>query len=160
MSPESKNPKNPPRRPDLSTFFSTLEHVDTTSTSNEHSLPIPSDVSAAFRSLGEAFQHMRMYRSGEGPLDGMIESLLTDAEAPPREVKGVSQGFLDGEHGLWWDQWKLIKGMIELDRVPKKSLKKDMDCPICGNPFLEGRSSTRCSALFELGLIAIQTSTL
>ena len=37
--------------------------------------------------------------SGEegGPLDGMIESLFQDAEMPPREVKGVSQGFLDGE---------------------------------------------------------------
>jgi len=38
-----------------------------------------------------------MHRSGEGPLDGMIESLLEDAGTPPREVKGVSQGFLDGE---------------------------------------------------------------
>lgn len=41
-----------------------------------------------------------MYRSGEGPLDGMIESLLADAETPPKEVKGVSQGFLDGESAL------------------------------------------------------------
>ena len=32
-----------------------------------------------------------------GPLDGMIESLIAEAEAPPREVKGVGQGFLDGE---------------------------------------------------------------
>lgn len=37
-------------------------------------------------------------RSGEGgPLDGMIDSLFADAERPPKEVKGVSQGFLDGE---------------------------------------------------------------
>lgn len=64
---------------------------------------------------------MRMYRSGDGPLDGMIESLFSDAEAPPKEVKGVSQDFLD-----------------ELERVPNKLLKKSMDCPICGNPFLEG----------------------
>ena len=32
-------------------------------------------------------------------------------------------------------------GDLELDRVPKKSLKPDMDCPICGNPFLEGKFS-------------------
>ena len=54
-------------------------------------------------------------------LDGMIESLFADAEAPPTEVKGVSQGFLD-----------------ELERVPRKGLKGGMDCPICGNGFLEG----------------------
>ena len=65
---------------------------------------------------------MRMYRSEEGPLNGMIDSLLADAEQPPKEVKGVSQDFLD-----------------ELERVPRKVLKKDMDCPICGNAFLEGR---------------------
>lgn len=29
-------------------------------------------------------------------------------------------------------------GDTELERVPRKVLKKDMDCPICGNPFLEG----------------------
>ncbi len=38
-----------------------------------------------------------MDRNGEGPLDGMIESLFEGAEMPPKEVKGVSQGFLDGE---------------------------------------------------------------
>ena len=27
----------------------------------------------------------------------MIESLIAEADAPPREVKGVGQGFLDGE---------------------------------------------------------------
>ena len=63
---------------------------------------------------------MRQYRSSDGPLDGMIESLISESESPPREVKGVSQGFLD-----------------ELERVPNKSLKEGMDCPICSNPFLE-----------------------
>lgn len=41
-------------------------------------------------------------RSGEGddgggPLEGMIEVLVAGSRAPPKEVKGVSQGFLDGE---------------------------------------------------------------
>lgn len=40
---------------------------------------------------------MRPYRSGDGPLDGMIELLVANSQAPPKEVKGVSQGFLDGE---------------------------------------------------------------
>ena len=56
---------------------------------------------------------MRMYTSGEGgPLDGMIESLFADAEMPPKEVKGVSQGFLDGEWHPWRQGW-LVKGISE-----------------------------------------------
>lgn len=88
---------HPPRRPDLSTFFSTLEHVDTSDVSNGNALPVPGDVSAAYRTLAEAFERMRPYRSGDGPLDGMIELLVANSQAPPKEVKGVSQGFLDGE---------------------------------------------------------------
>ena len=86
-----------------------------------------------------------MYRSGEGPLDGMIESLFQEAEVPPKEVKGVSQGFLDGEcdcpdSGVF-EVAEIVADHfreVELERVPRKVLKKDMDCPICGNPFLEG----------------------
>lgn len=52
--------------------------------------------------------------------NSMIETLMAGAQNPPREIKGVPQSFLDG-----------------LERVPKKVLKKDMDCPICGQPFLE-----------------------
>jgi hypothetical protein len=52
----------------------------------------------------------------------MVEELMQESENPPREVKGVSDEFL-----------------AQLDRVPKSSLK-DKDCPICGNPFLEGES--------------------
>jgi hypothetical protein len=53
-------------------------------------------------------------------LSRMVEELMQESENPPREVKGVSDEFL-----------------AQLDRVPKSSLK-DKDCPICGNPFLEG----------------------
>ena len=95
--PSTTEPSHPPRRPDLSTFFSTLEHVDTSDVLNGNATPIPADVSAAYRALAEAFERMRPYRSGEGPLDGMIELLVANSQAPPKEVKGVSQGFLDGE---------------------------------------------------------------
>jgi len=142
QDPAKSTTSQPPRRPDLSTFFSTLEHVDTSNVSNINAQPIPSDVSAAFRTLGEAFQRMRMYRSGEGPLDGMIESLLADAEEPPKEVKGVSQAFLD-----------------ELERVPNKVLKKSMDCPICGNPFLEGMLDLLKFQTFGFTDIPAQTNT-
>ena len=52
----------------------------------------------------------------------MVEELMQESENPPREVKGVSDEFL-----------------AQLDRMPKTSLK-DKDCPICGNPFLDGAS--------------------
>lgn len=33
---------------------------------------------------------------------------------------------------------ELTSALPELERVPTKLLKKDMDCPICSMPFLEG----------------------
>ena len=104
----------PPRRPDLSTFFSTLELVDTSSTNNEHALPIPGDVSAAFRTLADAFERMRQdqeggERTGHGQgqggggvgggmlLEEMVQQLLGEAEMPPKKVQGVSDEFMAGE---------------------------------------------------------------
>ena len=96
-SPTS-NPR--PNRPDLSTFFSTLELVDTSHTENAHAVPIPGDISAVFRLLADAFERMAQ-DSGEGArnvelLEGLRETLLREAEMPPREVKGVSDEFLAG----------------------------------------------------------------
>ncbi|MCJ1406255.1 hypothetical protein MMC19_000320 [Ptychographa xylographoides] len=113
-----------PRRPDLSTFFSTLELVDTSNTENVHAVPIPGDISAAFRMLADAFERMRQ-DAGDGAdngdlLENLVETLLGEADAPPKEVKGVSDEFL-----------------ADLERVPRKALKKDMSCPICNNPFLD-----------------------
>lgn len=123
--------EQPRRRPDLSTFFSTLDLVDTSGSrqpQNAHSLPLPRDISAAFRNLANAFE---MMRGGDGevrPSDNhdellgrLVESLMESAEHPPNEVQGVSDEFIE-----------------QLERVPKKSLKQDMTCPICANPFLEG----------------------
>ncbi|THX14562.1 hypothetical protein D6D13_02809 [Aureobasidium pullulans] len=125
---EKKKNEAPPRRPDLSTFFTTLDLVDTSGDrhpQNAHSLPLPGDVSAAFRNLANAFSMMQGGGHGESQdgtdqlLGRMIEQLMQESENPPREVKGVSDDFL-----------------AQLDRVPKTSLK-DKDCPICGNPFLD-----------------------
>ncbi|KAI9818878.1 MAG: hypothetical protein M1827_007699 [Pycnora praestabilis] len=135
-----QHPPYPPRRPDLSTFFSTLELVDTSSNeqrthNNAHAIPTPGDVSAAFRTLADAFEVMRndgnraggvgegQRGEGEGGnelLEQLVATLMEGAERPPREVRGVSQEFLDG-----------------LERIPKKSLKPTDTCPICNNPFLE-----------------------
>lgn len=63
-----------------------------------------------------------MRRDGEGAdselLDSLIESLMSSAERPPREVEGVDEEYID-----------------QLERVSLQKMKKDADCPICGNPF-------------------------
>jgi hypothetical protein len=92
-------------------------------------------MAAAFRLLANAFDLMRG-RSAEGQeqepegdndlLANMIETLRQHADDPPSELKGVPNSFLD-----------------ELERVPKKSLKKTDVCPICTNPFLEGKLESK-----------------
>ncbi|KAL6712247.1 hypothetical protein ACN47E_000124 [Coniothyrium glycines] len=120
----------PPRRPDLSTFFSQLELVDTSDPqahTNTHALPQPENMAAAFRLLANAFEMMRGRPADEGSGSGdgdllanMIEVLRQNADDPPAELKGVPDSFLD-----------------ELERVPNKALKAGDTCPICVNPFLE-----------------------
>jgi len=125
------------RRPDLSTFFSSLELVDTSDEHthhNVHAVPQPENMTAAYRLLANAFQMMAQNRgpqnqdpqnqdpqiAGDDILASMIETLQQSANDPPRELQGVPDSFLD-----------------ELERVPKKALKKTDECPICCNPFLD-----------------------
>jgi len=136
--PTEEKAQQPQRRPDLSTFFSTLELVDTSdpqSHHNVHAVPQPENMAATFRLLANAFEMMRgraaddneqqhPSATGEGGGDllaDMIETLRQNADDPPTELKGVPNSFLD-----------------ELERVPKKSLKNTDTCPICVNPFLDG----------------------
>ncbi|KAI5369801.1 Putative Zinc finger, RING-type [Septoria linicola] len=119
------------RRPDLSTFFSTLDVVDTSGSrqpQNANSLPHPSDISAAYRTLANAFEMMRGSGSSQDPhsdlMESLIESLMSTAEHPPTKVAGVSDEFI-----------------AQLERVDKTELQKKADgtCPICSNPFLEDK---------------------
>ena len=91
---------------------------------------MPRDISAAFRNLANAFEQMRGGEGNGAPrnshdelLSQLVESLMDSAEQPPPELEGVSDEFIQ-----------------QLERVPKKSLKEDMVCPICSNPFLEGKT--------------------
>ncbi|PZD43218.1 hypothetical protein A1F97_03023 [Pyrenophora tritici-repentis] len=126
---KDEQPQQPARRPDLSTFFSQLELVDTSDPSahtNPNALPQPENMAAAFRLLANAFETMRGRPSDDSNGDGdllanMIQVLRENADDPPTELKGVPDSFLD-----------------ELERVPKKALKETDTCPICVNPFLEG----------------------
>nr|OQO29369.1 hypothetical protein B0A51_03151 [Rachicladosporium sp. CCFEE 5018] len=124
-------PQPPPRRPDLSTFFSALSQVDTSGSrqpQNANSIPLPTDVSAAYRLLANAFDMMRGGGSSASNLphdelmESLISSLMENAEHPPTEVQGVPDEFIS-----------------ELERVPKGKLTEDMSCPICGNPFLDDK---------------------
>ncbi|KAI5304116.1 hypothetical protein KEM56_006835 [Ascosphaera pollenicola] len=127
-------PSNPrPRRPDLSSFFARLNEITVPEDrSRPHAVPVPGDISAAYRTLAEAFNVMRHANDGEefpvhdgtetpldesgqaGLMSQMIAMLLQRAEEPPKEVGGVT-----------------------LERVPKTELKKDQMCPICNEPFLD-----------------------
>ncbi|KAJ5550077.1 Zinc finger RING-type [Penicillium sp. DV-2018c] len=128
------------RRPDLSTFFSALSEITPAPDHRPHAVPVPGDVSAAFYSLAEALEMMRRDAdsapadaqeegtgtetassdTGRDLLTTMIQSLLAQADTPPREVEGVSEEFCD-----------------MLERVPKSSLNPSDTCPICNNPFVE-----------------------
>ncbi|KAM3415229.1 hypothetical protein BST61_g8760 [Cercospora zeina] len=126
---EEQQKPEPRRRPDLSTFFGTLDVVDTSGARqphNAHALPHPSDISAAYRTLANAFEMMRGSGDAQDPhsdlMQTLIESLMDSAEHPPSKVEGASDEFL-----------------AQLERVDKKELQKKPDgaCPICSNPFLE-----------------------
>ncbi|KAJ9667290.1 hypothetical protein H2201_002491 [Coniosporium apollinis] len=124
-------PEQPPRRPDLSTFFSTLELVDTsgerTPQFNAHALPTPENVAAAYRLLANAFEMMRggggeAQDSSNDLLSTLVQSLMQSADDPPDKVQGVPDSFLD-----------------QLERVPKAALREKDSCPICGNLFLDDK---------------------
>ena len=53
-------------------------------------------------------------------LDNMIEALMASAERPPTEVKGVDEEYI-----------------AALERVSIKKVKRDAECPICGNEFVD-----------------------
>jgi hypothetical protein len=120
-----------PRRPDLSTFFATLELVDTSGEHSPHynanALPEPASVAAVHRTLANAFLAMVQDGGENELLDQMIQQLVDHADHPPEKVEGVPDSFLD-----------------DLDRISKDKLE-GKDCPICNNPFLDGKRS--CIAL-------------
>ncbi|KAK8210633.1 hypothetical protein IWZ01DRAFT_503706 [Phyllosticta capitalensis] len=116
---DEAKPHDGGRRPDLSTFYSALDQLDDSREArhNPHALPTPADLAALYDMLADAIALMQ--GSGDTHIE-MIDQLRNLANNPPREVHGVPDSFLDA-----------------LDRVPKKALKKDDQCNICGLPFLD-----------------------
>ncbi|KAG5294233.1 RING superfamily domain-containing protein [Histoplasma ohiense] len=165
--PSNPHPHPQPRRPDLSSFFATLQEITPNPSeirTRPYAVPVPGDISAAYRSLAEALNVMRHQTGdngfpvhdgrdeglgdvaenedatgGVGLLSSMIGLLLREAEMPPREVEGVGESFCDA-----------------LERISTSSLKPSQACPICSNPFLDDpyplvvRLPCHTSHLFDL----------
>ncbi|KAH8684897.1 zinc finger domain-containing protein, RING-type [Tricladium varicosporioides] len=112
--------KKPTRRPSMSSFFAQLNTIQTT---NPHAPPAPPEVSAAERLLRDQFAMLHQSSTSEDNrefLESLMNHLETEMDQPPEKVPGVPQTYLD-----------------ELERVPKKMLKKSDVCPICAEPFLD-----------------------
>lgn len=119
----------------MSSFFNALNQIESPTPNNPHALPTPVDMISAARLVQEQFLSLqRSAPSASSPdpsrdtLEASNEALLTrlveDMESmiadPPSKVEGVPQSYLD-----------------ELERVPKKALKKADSCPICAERFLD-----------------------
>jgi hypothetical protein len=112
----------------MSSFFNQLSQIETDSTSsrthnNPNAIPTPVEIAAAERLLQDQFT--TLLQSSDNPdhgafLESLINSVQEQIEAPPEKVSGVPQSYLD-----------------ELERVPKKALKKNDVCPICAEKFLD-----------------------
>lgn len=90
---------------------------------NPHALPTPTDLVGLFRLVQDQFSTLAVDSpdaTNRDLLQTLSEALEADLMNLPKQVEGVSQEFLD-----------------TLDRVPKKSLKKDDACPICAEKFLD-----------------------
>ena len=141
------------RRPDLSTFFTTLSEISTDpNRTREHAVPVPGDVAAAYRSLAEAFQVMRrdLERGGDGTGNGERDG----ESGAPRSVESEMGHDFGGDTELLGQMIEALMGAAErpprevegvdeeyiakLDRVNVKKVAKDKDCPICGNAFHDG----------------------
>jgi hypothetical protein len=112
----------------MSSFFNQLSQISTDSTAsrthnNPNATPTPVEVAAAARLLQDQFTFLLENSENEGHsafLENLRLTVQEQIEDPPEKVAGVPQSYLD-----------------ELERVPKKALKKDDMCPICAEKFLD-----------------------
>lgn len=111
----------------MSSFTSHLHQIspdaDRRAHGRSHTGPTPVDAAALFRLLQDQFAVL-LTDAPNAENQSLLQSLMTTLEqdigSPPDTIPGVSQEYLDN-----------------LDRVPRKQLKKDDSCPICAEPFLD-----------------------
>ncbi|KAI0022788.1 hypothetical protein F4780DRAFT_134947 [Xylariomycetidae sp. FL0641] len=118
------------RRPDMSTFTSHLHSITREPPASadahhhdHHPGPTPVDMAALFQQVQEQMATLATSAPTDGNrafLRSLVELLEADIGAPPEQIPGVGQAYLDG-----------------LDRVPRRALKDDDACPICAEPFLD-----------------------
>lgn len=132
-------PSSAPRRArqvDMSTFDSHLNNIsgagptspnpttaDSQHAHNPHATPTPVDMAALFRLLQDQFLTLMQDSPSDDNrelLETLAATIENDIHNPPTKVAGVSQEYLD-----------------TLDRVPRKSLKKEDSCPICVERYLD-----------------------
>lgn len=112
----------------MSTFTSHLDNINPESSSssshnNPHATANPVDLAAVYRLLQDQMGTLATTApSAENRnfLESLVDSLQEDVMHPPKQIEGVSQEFLDG-----------------LDRVDRKKLKEDEQCPICAERYLD-----------------------
>ncbi|KAI2628759.1 hypothetical protein GGR54DRAFT_361562 [Hypoxylon sp. NC1633] len=126
-----KTPARPPhrRRPDMSSFTSHLHQIsqDAPTADNAHGRqpvgPTPVDMAGMFRLVQDQFATLASDAPGPENLEfltGLMSELERDIGSPPDAIPGVSQEYLD-----------------TLDRVPRKKIGQDDNCPICAERFLD-----------------------
>jgi hypothetical protein len=111
----------------MSSFTSHLHQISpeatSTATSTHDVGPTPVDAGALFQLLQDQLSQLATSAPNETNrafLEELYNDLAADVHDPPKRIRGVTQEYLDC-----------------LDRVPKSKLKKDDDCPICGEPHLD-----------------------
>jgi len=152
LTNESSQPR--PRRPDLSTFFATLSEITPNpaeTRTRPHAVPVPADVSAAFRTLAEALNVIRRDNEGgggggggdgeDGDGDGVSTS-RDDSQQQQQPGSGLLDQMIEALLQGADIPPREVEGVDDefcdsLDRIPKSTLQPSQSCPICNNPFLE-----------------------
>lgn len=112
----------------MSSFTSHLHSISrdasSTATSPHYAGPTPVDAAVLFTMVQEQMATLANSAPSDTNRDflvSLIDTLRSDVDNPPEEIKGVTQEYLDS-----------------LDRVPKKSLKDD-SCPICAEKYMDDK---------------------
>ncbi|OTB09509.1 hypothetical protein M426DRAFT_80449 [Hypoxylon sp. CI-4A] len=119
------------RRPDMSSFTSHLHQMTRdapgTPQQQQHAGPTPVDMAGLFALVRDQFATLEAdapTRSNRELLVSLMRSLEQDMDAPPAEVPGLDQAYLD-----------------TLERVSRKQLERSADdaCPICAERYLDDK---------------------
>ncbi|KAK7992067.1 hypothetical protein PG996_012918 [Apiospora saccharicola] len=125
---KESNNKPHTRRPDMSSFTSLLHQISpdassTGSTTTHHAGPTPVDAAGLFRLLQDQMATLAASAPSTDNRDFLhllVGELERDIDSPPKRIQGVTQEYLD-----------------QLERVPKKQLKPEDECPICAEAYLD-----------------------